>query len=42
MRCDIDGSSEPELSNELRAEIGEFGKAGRPPTQYRQYYLKGG
>jgi hypothetical protein len=31
IRYDIDGSSEPELNNELRAEISEFGKAGRPP-----------
>jgi hypothetical protein len=31
IRYDIDGSSEPELTDELRAEISEFGKAGRPP-----------
>jgi hypothetical protein len=31
VREDIDGSSERELSDELRAEIGEFGKGERPP-----------
>jgi hypothetical protein len=31
IRYDIDGSSEPELDDELRAEIREFGEAGRPP-----------
>jgi heptaprenyl diphosphate synthase len=31
IRYDIDGSSEPELDDELRAEISEFGKSGRPP-----------
>jgi hypothetical protein len=31
IRYDIDGSSEPELNDELRAEISEFGKPGRPP-----------
>jgi hypothetical protein len=30
MRYDIDGSSEPVLNDELRAEIREFGEAGRP------------
>jgi hypothetical protein len=32
VRLDIDGSSEPELTDQLRAEISEFGKAGRPPN----------
>jgi hypothetical protein len=31
IRYDIDGSSEPKLNDELRAEIREFGRAGRPP-----------
>jgi hypothetical protein len=31
IRYDIDGSSEPELNDELRAEIREFGETGRPP-----------
>jgi hypothetical protein len=31
IRYDIDGSSEPELSDKLRSEISEFGKEGRPP-----------
>jgi heptaprenyl diphosphate synthase len=31
IRYDIDGSSEPELIDTLRAEISEFGEAGRPP-----------
>jgi heptaprenyl diphosphate synthase len=31
IRYDIDGSSGPELSDKLRAEISEFGKKGRPP-----------
>ncbi|MFD1534967.1 DUF6875 domain-containing protein [Pseudonocardia aurantiaca] len=30
IRYDIDGSSDPELSDQLRAEISEFGEAGRP------------
>jgi hypothetical protein len=32
MRYDIDGSSEPELIDELLAEISEFRAAGRPPN----------
>jgi hypothetical protein len=31
IRYDVDGSSESELDDELRAEIREFGEAGRPP-----------
>jgi hypothetical protein len=31
VRYDIDGTSEPELESQLRAEILEFGEAGRPP-----------
>jgi hypothetical protein len=31
IRYDVDGSSEPELDDALRAEILEFGQAGRPP-----------
>src|SRR3954454_5405026 len=31
VRYDIDGTSEPELEAQLRAEILEFGEAGRPP-----------
>ena len=31
IRYDINGSSEPELINELRAEISEFGNVDRPP-----------
>jgi hypothetical protein len=33
MRYDIDGSSEAELDEELRAEIRAFGSAGRPPRR---------
>jgi hypothetical protein len=32
IRYDLDGSSEPVLDDELRAEIREFGEAGRPPN----------
>jgi hypothetical protein len=31
IRYDIDGSSEPDLNHELRAEIRDFGEEGRPP-----------
>jgi len=32
IRCDIDGCDEPELIDQLRAEISDFCEAGRPPS----------